>query len=152
MMQNNNTLNTNNNYKNSTSDVSCVTLILDKERGYNIKEQWSKLDKTNKIDKLNKYVDSLMISKNLSMDECDNLKFYLSSSLDRKKLLKVNEVNYNSIDGTIVNIPSLFFNEITRKFTLKKCEKRASTLKSLAPKKKPCSDKKNTCIKDNSIL
>ena len=55
--------------------------------------------------------------------------------MDRKRLLKAKEVIYNKEIGKIQSIPSLSYNVTTKKFTLKRCEKRQSTLKSLAPKK-----------------
>ena len=42
---------------------------------------------------------------------------------------------YDKDTGKILEIPSLIYSTSTKKFTLKRCEKRQSTLKSLAPKK-----------------
>ena len=57
-------------------------------------------------------------------------------ALERKRLTKSKEVVYNKELGKITSIPSLFLNNSTKKFTLKRNEKRQSTLKSLAPKNK----------------
>ena len=49
---------------------------------------------------------------------------------------RVKDVNYNKDTGEIKNIPALFFNKPLTHFTLKNIDKRVSTLKGLAPKKK----------------
>ena len=47
------------------------------------------------------------------------------------KLQRAKDVEYVKETGIIKSIPNLMFNQKTRKFTLKRCEKRQSTLKSL---------------------
>jgi len=59
------------------------------------------------------------------------LKKYLEESLDKKKLQCVKDVQYDKTTGKIKSIPNLHFNIATRKFTIKRNEKRVSTLKSL---------------------
>ena len=109
--------------------------ILNAERECNLKEPWGKLDKTVKIVKIKNYVDNLIKNKNnLTLNETDILKNYLINSLDKKKLHKVKDVLYNINTGEIENIPSLYFNDSNRKFTLKRNDKKQSTSKSLGPK------------------
>ena len=60
---------------------------------------------------------------------------FISTSLDRKKLQRTKDVTYDTNTGIIKSIPCLSFNKTSKKFTLKRCDKRPSTLKSLAPKK-----------------
>ena len=67
----------------------------------------------------------------LSINEMKDLKKYLVYSLEIKKLQKVKDVIYDKTNGKIKNIPRLQFNNINRNFTIKRCEKRVSTLKSL---------------------
>ncbi|NBO70125.1 hypothetical protein EBV26_06510, partial [bacterium] len=43
------------------------------------------------------------------------------------------DVVYDKTTGTITSIPCLIYHAGFKKFTLKRCEKRQSTLKSLAP-------------------
>tara|TARA_B110001450_G_C17577805_1_gene463600 strand:- start:339 stop:851 length:513 start_codon:yes stop_codon:yes gene_type:complete len=117
---------------NNTTDINGIEILLDEESKINKKEPWNKLDKTIKIRKLNYFVDELIKEKHkLTIKECNELKKYLINSLDILKLQRVKDVEYNKDIGNIKNIPSLSFNQKTRKFTLKKCEKRVSTLKSL---------------------
>ena len=56
--------------------------------------------------------------------------------MERKKLQRVKDVQYDKENGKIISIPGLKFNSKSCKFTLKNIDKKGSTLKSLAPKKK----------------
>ena len=56
--------------------------------------------------------------------------------MDRKKLQRARDVNYNISTGKIIDIPGLLFNKNTNKFTLKNLDKKGSTLKNLAPKRR----------------
>ena len=49
-----------------------------------------------------------------------NTKKYIISLLDRKKLTKNSEIEYDETTGDIINIGSLEFNNSNRKFTLNK--------------------------------
>jgi hypothetical protein len=56
--------------------------------------------------------------------------------LEKNKLQKTKEVNYDKEKREIISIPSLFFNTTSRSYTLKIVDnKRISTLKSLTPKR-----------------
>ena len=122
-----------NNYE--TTKVATINTFLEKESINNKTESWNKLDKTGKIKLLNQYVDDLITTHNLSVIEVVDLKKYLIDSLDKKKLQHVKDVHCDKLTGKITSIPTLHFNAISRKYTLKRAEKRVSTLKSLAPKK-----------------
>ena len=130
-------------------DCSCVEMILEQERISNKKEPWSKLDKTVKIKKLHEFVDRLTKDKSLSSAEAKNLKRYLATSLDKNRLQRVRDVAYDKDTGKVKNIPALHFNSTTRKFTLKRSDRRVSTLKSLGPAKtRKKVEKIDTNIKD----
>ena len=105
--------------------------FLDKERENIKKETWSRLDKTIKIQKLDEYVDSIVEKNQLTTEEVSGLKTYLSNSIDRKKLQCVKDVIYDKVTNKIKSIPCLLFNTASRTYTLKRSEKRVSTLKSL---------------------
>lgn len=122
-----------------------IDSILNEERKLNLKEPWSKLDKTIKLIKLQEYVDNyIKVNNKLSENEYNSLHNYLINSLDQKKLHKVKDVIYNINTCKIESIPNLYFNEITRKFTLKRSEKRQSITKSLGPKTRKKNNKKET--------
>ena len=85
---------------------------------------------------MNEYADKLGVDYTLQENEIKQLKKYLSQLLDKKKLQKIKDVIYESEEGNIKDIPNLQFNKTTKKFLLKKDQKKVSTLKSLGPKKK----------------
>lgn len=115
----------------SNLDVSVINNYLDNKIKKRNDKPWSKLDKTDKIHKLHDYVDNISKEHKLSITEIKDLKKYLICSLEIKKLQKVKDVIYDKTNGKIKNIPRLQFNNINRNFTIKRCDKRISTLKSL---------------------
>jgi len=121
-------------YENTKIDN--INSFLEKESTNNKTESWNKLDKTGKIKLLNNYVDSLIEVNHLSPTDVSDLKSYLIDSLDKKKLQHVKDVLCDKVTGKITGIPTLHFNPATRKYTLKRAEKRVSTLKSLGKGKK----------------
>lgn len=114
-----------------------IDLFLEKESNLNKHEPWNKLDKTDKIKQLTEYVNSSAESFALNANEIEEYKSYLIDSLDKKKLQHVKDVQYDNQTGKILVIPNLHFNPTSRKFTFKRNEKRASTMKSLGSGKKP---------------
>lgn len=137
-----------------TSDINGIEKILENESILSKKEPWNKLDKTIKIRKIGDFVDDVLMEKySLNTDETNDIKEYLVKSLDRVKLQRAKDVDYIKETGKIKSIPTLVFNEKSRRFTLKRCEKRQSTLKSLgnpsALKKKKDKTKRNLPKKEN---
>lgn len=124
---------------NIKNNIENLDTFLDNERENIKKENWSRLDKTIKIQKLHEYVDTISEKNQLTKEEIADLKSYLSNSIDRKKLQCVKDVIYDKATNKIKSIPCLLFNSITRTYTLKRSEKRVSTLKSLGGGKKKLS-------------
>lgn len=94
---------------------------------------WTKLSKTEKLLKFNEF--AMTYCKEQSIDEkAEELEKFLKKKLDQKRLISVKELNYNADEGVINSIYGLEF--VDNKFLLLRAEKRSSTLKSLAPKKK----------------
>ena len=120
-----------------TKKIDNINSFLEKESTNNKSESWNKMDKTGKIRLLINYVDSIIELHKLTPIDVDELKQYLIESLDKKKLQHVKDVHCDKITGKIISIPTLHFNAVgPRKFTLKRAEKRVSTLKSLGKGKK----------------
>ena len=115
---------------NSNNDIDT---FLEKERTQNKEDQWVKLDKTMKMKKINAFVDTYALDNNLNDKDKTSLQDFLVHCLDQKKILKTKDVVYDKATGLVTSIPCLLFNAALKKFTLKRCEKRQSTLKSLAP-------------------
>ena len=130
---------------NASNSSYKISDFLENESNASKKESWSKLDKTQKIIKLNNYTNTLQETYSLSDKEVENLKIYFIKCLDRKSLIKSKEIVYNKNDGTIENIPCLLFIDTTRTFVLKKDDKHISTIKCLPSDKKA----KTKTIKNN---
>ena len=99
-------------------------------------QPWSKLDKTIKTKKILQYSETFAEENTLSLQEKQSLIIFLKDCLDRKKLQRVKDVEYDKTTGTIKSIPALQYIKQTKHFTLKNIDKRVSTLKSLPPPKK----------------
>jgi hypothetical protein len=122
------------NRKNTTS-LSNLEAMLETERIENDCENWSKLSKTIKIKKLLIYADKYRNENNLSQDDYEKLIIFFKDCLDKKKLQRVKDVDYNRETGEITNISALIHNKTSNHFTLKNIYKKVSTLKSLQKKK-----------------
>ena len=133
----------------SSSDLANLDKFLENEKITNSNEPWSKLDKTAKLKKLILFADDYKIKNNLTDTEYDILITFFRDCLDKKKLQRVKDVNYNKETGEIKDIPALYFSKPSNHFTLKNLDKRVSTLKGLTPKKKQ-GTAKNIKNKDDS--
>lgn len=109
--------------------------FLEDDKTNNQNEPWNKLDNTTKTKKMLIFAENYSKEKEFSEQEQILLIAFLKDCLERKKLQRVKEVEYNKETGEIKDIPALHFNKPTKHFTLKNCDKRVSTLKSLPPKK-----------------
>ena len=136
--------------KQVTKHNSNIDDFLEKERTLNKEDQWVKLDKSMKMKKMSVFVETYATENNLCMKDKTALYEFLTSSIDQKKLTKTKEVIYDKLTGTIKSIPCLVHCPASiKKFTLKRCEKRQSTLKSLAPKNKV---KAATAFKGHAVI
>jgi hypothetical protein len=118
----------------STNNLDALEKFLEDDKNNNQIEPWSKLDKTIKTQKLIVFAEKYSSEKNYNEEEKTILVTFLKDCLDRKKLNRVKDVDYDKVKGEIKDIPSLFFNKNNKHFTLKNLDKRVSTLKSLPPK------------------
>lgn len=119
----------------TVENMSNLDQFLAGEKKISSNEVWTKLDKTTKLVKFDEFVNEYCNENNYTSQDKVDLNIFLNTNLDRKRLLKAKEVIYDKETGKIKSIPSLTYNTTSKKFTLKRCEKRQSTLKSLAPKK-----------------
>ena len=128
----------------ATDSASHVERYLDNERMHKTNELWGKLDKTVKLSKLNAFAEKYVKENNLPDNEIGPLVSFLTTCIDHKKIVKTKDVVYNKTTGVIVSIPILMHVQQQTinmtsssssgpvKFTLRRCEKRPSTLKSLS--------------------
>lgn len=122
------------NRKNTTS-LSNLEAMLETERIENDSETWSKLSKTIKIKKLLVYANKYKEENNLSDEDYHKLIIFFRDCLDKKKLQRVKDVDYNRETGEITNISALIHNKTSNHFTLKNIYKKVSTVKCLQKKK-----------------
>lgn len=94
---------------------------------------WTKLSKTEKLVKFNEFAITYCKERTLE-GKTEELEKFLKKKLDQKRLISVKELDYNADEGVIKSIYGLEY--VDEKFILLRAEKRSSTLKSLAPKKK----------------
>ena len=112
-----------------------IDKILENEKQTNKNDNWNKLDKTMKIQKLHSFAEKYCKDNSLPIKTVKTLKTFFIDCLEKNKLLKTKEVLYDKEKGEITNIPTLTINNQTKNFTLRQCDKRISTLKSLTPKR-----------------
>ena len=127
-------LNNNTKIYETTPNTSNIEKFLEKELEVTINKPWTKLGKGSKLKKINEYVTIYSVDKNYNEEQRKKLKRYLLSCLERKKLQKTKDVNYCIKTNKILSIPALTYNESSRKFTLRKNEKK--TPKSNSSKNK----------------
>ena len=110
--------------------------FLEKEKAANKDKPWSKLGKSSKIKKLNTFIVQYSQEQKLTKEDKTELRIYLLRCMERKKLQRVKDITYDSKTGIIKAIPGLSFDKVKRKFTLKRTDRKNSSLKGLAPKRK----------------
>ena len=122
--------------KNETS-VDDLNDFLIQEMNENKKQPWNKLSKTDKLKKINTYIQNvLVIQHGLNDEEIQNTYKYMLTLLDRKKMSKNSELDYDEESGIINHIHIVVFNPQTRHFTLNKDFKANSKKKYPIPKTK----------------
>ena len=124
------------NQYNNEVNYTTIDDLLEREKIRNKSEAWNKLDKTVKIQKLHAFSEKYGKEHNLSVKETKLLKQFFIECLEKNKLQKTKDVNYDKEIREIISISSLHFNTNTNNFTLKIMDvKPVSTLKSLTPKR-----------------
>ena len=84
---------------------------------------------------LEDYAIRYLEENNIPLEEKHVLNEYLISAMDKKRISKVKEIVFDKDKQVIQSIPILTYNTSNKRFTLKRLDKRPSTLKSLTPKK-----------------
>jgi hypothetical protein len=124
MLLKNNKTNINSNH--TSTNIENIDIFLSKEKLNDKKKSWSKLDKASKLKKLLSFSTQYCELNNLNKQDDIKLKEYLFESLDRKKLQKLKDVDYDISNGVIKCIPNLIFEKEKKKFTLKRDKKNSS--------------------------
>lgn len=144
-------LNGNNKQFNHTKSEKMAEIdrFLEKERKMNRAEPWGKLDQTQKMKKIEQFVTTFKRNEQ-QIDEHEQtlLKKYLKECINKKRLQRVKDVLYDKEKGIILSIPNLIYNKSRQRYTLKRSDKRMSTLKSLGKPKKKKSEKSSSSKKN----
>ncbi len=141
-------LNNNTKIYETTPNTSNIERFLEKELEMNINKPWTKLGNGTKLKKINQYILEYSKEKEYTPERTALLKRYLLSCLERKKLQKTKDVIYCIKTNKILSIPALSFNDSSRKFTLRKAEKKIS--KSNNPKNKTTKIRRKKSKIDNN--
>ena len=117
-------------------NINNMENFLNKEKILNDKKPWNKLGKSSKIKIIKKFIENYSKENKLSKTDSDKLLDFLKKCIERKKLQKIKDIQYDIEKSEIISIHNLFFNKTTNKFVIKKSDKWVSTSKSLAVKSK----------------
>lgn len=114
--------------------VSKIDNILENEKQKNKKDSWNKLDKTQKMKKLQVFAVRYCDENTSDLYDVEMLMLFFKKSLENNKLQKKKDLIYDKEKNEILNIPSLIFD--SGNFHIRNLDnKRISTLKSLTPKR-----------------
>jgi hypothetical protein len=134
-----------NKYVPNESNYNTTDELLETEKKNNQNDNWNKLDKTMKLNKLNTYADKYGETNGLSTEQISSLKLFFRDATEKGKFQKAKDVVYNKINHEIDDILSLHWNETTRNFTLRNLDtKKVSLLKSLTPKRATSKNNKSS--------
>lgn len=151
-MNYNNMILNNNEMNNETKDIQTLDDFLIKKNKIKQGKTWSQLNKMEKIDKINNYVNNISSEYELTSKDIIDLKQYLKTCLNRKMLQRMKDVHYDKVEGEIKKINGLQIkkgkiSDKEKKFTLKHSDKKDSTLKNLGSGKM----KKHKLLKKHGI-
>ena len=127
-------LNNNSKIDSEKQDTIDIDKLLETDKKLNKSKPWSKIGKSTKSKKIKLFIKSFSIENELKPEQIIKLTSYLMISLEKKKLQRTKDVIYNVSTGKITKIPGLIYNKVKNKFSLKRVDKKRSTLKGLAPK------------------
>ena len=107
------------NIKSNVENTINIDSILEKEMKNNKKNSWNKLGNSEKVFLFKQFAIEYCSKNNLNDTIKDNLISYFLKCLERKKLNKIKDVNYDTETQRIRSIPNLIFDSSKQKFTLK---------------------------------
>ena len=116
------------------TDFNVLDKFFEDNKLHNLNDNWTKMDNSNKIKKLNKFAEKY-IEDNQLTEELSKLTSFFKESIDQNQLMRVKDVVYDKNTKEIKDIPSLYYNITNKTFYLKTDKNRLHTLKSLPPVK-----------------
>ena len=90
---------------------------------------WSRLPKLQRIQKLNTFCDKHAEQEALSPKQTSHLRTYLRQALDQRRIQRAKDVIYDKTTGEITSIPGLKYHARTSRYTIKRDETPARTVR-----------------------
>tara|TARA_B110000046_G_scaffold184863_1_gene224604 strand:+ start:14823 stop:15356 length:534 start_codon:yes stop_codon:yes gene_type:complete len=135
-------LNSNNKIVSTKKDTDNIDHFLDNEMQNSYNKPWNKLSNHIKTKMFYDFVETNSIENKYDNKTKLELLKYLKKCTERKKLLKIKDVVYDKENGVIKSIPTLLFDAVRQRFTLKVVDRKKTSLKSLAPSRRNKTNKK----------
>ena len=104
------------------------------EKEQSKKVSWTRLDRTQKVQRLATFAEKHVSDKGLEASASVQLKEYLALALRRQRLNRVRDVVIDKATGDVVAIPSLVYSG--GRFTLRRSDKRQPTSRGLSRSRK----------------
>jgi len=101
-----------------SDSLNTLDKFLEDATATNKTERWNKLDKTIKLQKMTEFADVYAIENEYSDDDKTSLMIYLRDCLDKKKLARVKDVEYDNETDRLIAIPGLQYNRAAKKHTI----------------------------------
>ena len=111
---------------------------------------WNKLDMTVKMQKVTEFINVYKEENSLDVTETDELSKYIRGCLDKKKLVRVKDVEYDVTSGKLVSIPGLQYNKTSKKYTIKNADTKKNSVLSRLPQKKKTLKKTSAVVEKES--
>ena len=106
---------------------------LESEKENRFKKPWPKLEKGNKLNRLNLYIEKEILEKDLSEESSKKLKKLLNNIFEKGILSKSSEIKYCIDSASIININNLKYDDTSDKYSFnlpKKTVKQSNKSKS----------------------
>jgi len=104
---------------NEKEKMELLDSFLENDKNRNLKDNWSKLDRSTKNIKINDFITLYSQTHHLSSINEVQLACFLKDCLINKRLHRIKDVVYDKKEGILSDIPGLYFNEDHQQFYLK---------------------------------
>jgi hypothetical protein len=117
---------------NKSEEVKDILPFIDKNLEDIYKTTWNKLEKGQRLNRINIYITELLQDKHLPDNKCKRLKSILHTHISNNKINKNTDVEYDNEECKIINIKGLVIDTEagTFKMTIEKSKKTKSSNKS----------------------
>lgn len=115
----------------NTESENRINDFLNQESKTNRLESWSKLSKTQKVNHIINYIELISDKYELTQKEKETSILFFTSLLNKKKLNKTTDIEYDKEKRSIISIHNLSFNTNTRGFVIKKEVEKNKTKKNI---------------------